>query len=82
MYDLDDLNEELSIDLKSDEHETIGGFVLENLDDLPEEEKIKEYKIIKGNIKLSIESIKDRRIETVKLTINDKDTFKSPNKNN
>ncbi len=82
MYDLDDLNEELSIDLKSDEHETIGGFVLENLDDLPEEEKIKEYKIIKGNIELSIESIKDRRIETVKLTINDKDTFKSPNKNN
>lgn len=74
MFDLDDLNEELSINLESEEHETIGGFVLENLDDLPDENNINQYCIIKDNIELRIQSIKDRRIERVKLIIHSKNS--------
>lgn len=69
MYDLDDLNEELSINLESEEHETIGGFILEHLDDLPEKDKIKKCRVFQDNIELRIESLKDKRIERVKLII-------------
>jgi putative hemolysin len=66
---LHDLNEELHIKLYSDNSETIGGFLIDILGEIPDnndnEERIIEY----DNYIFTIESIKERRIETIKLHI-------------
>ena len=67
--DLDDINEELGLELVSENSETLGGFIIELLGDLPDEEE-KEDKVIEyENLVFKIESVKDRRIEKVKLYI-------------
>lgn len=67
--DLDDINEELDIGLNSENSETLGGFIIELLGDLPDEEE-KEARIIEyENLVFKIESVKDRRIEKVKVYI-------------
>lgn len=67
--DLDDINEELGLELNSENSETLGGFIIELLGDLPDEEE-KEDKVIEyENLVFKIESVKDRRIEKVKLYI-------------
>jgi len=66
---LNDLNEELNLDLVSENSETIGGFIIDILGEIPEdgdqELRIIEYK----NFIFTIESVKERRIETIKLRI-------------
>lgn len=69
---LDDLNEELNIKLKSDNSETIGGFIIDILGEIPEEGDI-ESLVKYENITLAIVSVKERRIEKVRITINPKD---------
>lgn len=67
--DLDDINEELGLELTTENSETLGGFIIELLGDLPDEEE-KEDKVIEyENLVFKIESVKDRRIEKVKLYI-------------
>ena len=67
--DLDDINDELGLELVSENSETLGGFIIELLGDLPDEEE-KEDKVIEyENLVFKIESVKDRRIEKVKLYI-------------
>ena len=67
--DLDDINDELGLELVSENSETLGGFIIELLGDLPDEEE-KEDKVIEyENLVFKIESVKDRRIEKVKLSI-------------
>ena len=67
--DLDDINDELGLELASENSETLGGFIIELLGDLPDEEE-KEDKVIEyENLVFKIESVKDRRIEKVKLYI-------------
>lgn len=67
--DLDDINDELGLELVSENSETLGGFIIELLGDLPDEEE-KEDKVIEyENLVFKIESVKDRRIEKVKLCI-------------
>ena len=69
--DLDDLDEELGIDLKSDNSETIGGFLIDILGEIPDESDI--GRIIEfENCKFKIMSIKERRIERVKIYMLDK----------
>lgn len=67
--DLDDLNDELGTELESENSETIGGFIIDILGEIPDEneegERIVEYE----NYVFRIESVKDRRIERVKLYI-------------
>ena len=66
--DIDDIDEELDIDLESDNSETIGGFIIDILGEIPDEDDIGstvEYE----NYKFRIDSIKDRRIEKITLTI-------------
>lgn len=66
--DLDDINEELGTELESDNSETIGGFIIDILGEIPdesEEDRIVEFE----NYIFKIESVKDRRIESVKLYI-------------
>lgn len=66
--DLDDLDEELGIDLESENSETIGGFIIDILGEIPDESDIgKEVKF--ENYIFRIDSIKDRRIEKITLTI-------------
>ena len=69
---LDDLNEELNINLESDSSETIGGFIIDILGEIPEEGDFKrqvEYE----NFIFDILSVKERRIEKIKLTIMSKE---------
>lgn len=66
-FDLDDLNEELEIEFESENYETIGGLVIELIGEIPEddeaEDRVMEYK----GCTLTVESVKDRRIEKVRI---------------
>lgn len=66
--DLDDLDEELGIDLVSETSETIGGFIIDMLGEIPDEEdlgRIIEFE----NYQFKIMAIQDRRIERIKIYI-------------
>ena len=65
---LDDLDEELSVDLQSDSSETIGGFLIDLVGEIPDEKdvgRIVEFK----NYQFKIMAVQDRRIERVKIYI-------------
>lgn len=65
---IDDLNEELEINLESENSETIGGFIIDILGEIPEKED--EGKVIEQeNLKFTILEINDRRIERVQIDI-------------
>ncbi len=71
--DLDDLDEELGIDLVSEYSETIGGFIIDMLGEIPDENdvgRIVEFE----NYQFKIMAIQDRRIERVKIYILPKET--------
>lgn len=65
--DLDDINEEIGSDLKSEDSETIGGLIVDLLGEIPDEDEKEERVIEFENYIFKIESVKDRRIEKVKL---------------
>lgn len=66
--DLDDLDEELGIDLVSETSETIGGFIIDILGEIPDEKDV--GRIIEfENYQFKIMAIQDRRIERVKVYI-------------
>lgn len=69
LISLNELNEELGLNLESDNSETLGGFLLEILGEIPEENG-SSYPLIEfGNYLFQIEGVSERRIERVKLTI-------------
>ena len=71
--DLDDLDEELGIELVSETSETIGGFIIDMLGEIPDENdvgRIVEFE----NYQFKIMAIQDRRIERVKIYILPKET--------
>ncbi|MGI6751045.1 MAG: hemolysin family protein [Anaerovoracaceae bacterium] len=71
---LDEMNEELEIKLESDSSETIGGYLIDILGEIPEEGK-HEHQVIKvDNCEFTIESVKDRRIERIRLVLLPEDT--------
>lgn len=68
---LDDLDEELGIDLESDSSETIGGFIIDLLGEIPDEND--EGRIVEfENYQMKIMAVSERRIERVKIYILDK----------
>ncbi len=70
--DLDDLDEELGIDLVSETSETIGGFLIDILGEIPDEKdagRVIEFE----NYRFKIMAVQDRRIERVKIYILPKD---------
>ena len=68
-YYIDDLNDELQLNLESEEHETIGGLIIDLLGEIPDEDE-KEKRIVEfQNCTFKIESVKDRRIDKIKLYI-------------
>ncbi len=73
LISLNDLNEELDLDLESENSETLGGYLLEILGEIPEED-LKEYPEIRvDNLCFRIEAVTDRRIEKVRLEIMEKE---------
>lgn len=70
---LDDLDEEIGISLESENSETIGGFIIDLLGEIPQDgRKSRDVKFENYNFKIL--SVKERRIEKIKLTIlEDKD---------
>lgn len=68
---LDDLAEETPINLESDTSETIGGFIIDFIGEIPRE-NIKYDPITYENYIFTILEVKDRRIEKVKIIIDDK----------
>jgi putative hemolysin len=68
-YYLDDLNEVLGIHLESDDHETIGGLLMDEIGKIPDE-KDKEMQVIEldGAI-CTVLAWKERRVERVRLEL-------------
>lgn len=65
---LDDINEILGLNLDSEDSETIGGFIIDLLGEIPDEDekdRIVEY----NNCIFTILSVKERRIEKIKIEI-------------
>lgn len=67
--DLDDLNEELDLHLESENSETIGGFLLDMFGEIPDEDDIGK-EIEYENLVFTIKTVKDRRIETILMKVN------------
>ena len=66
--DIDYLNESFDLELEeSPEYETLGGLVLHHLESIPEEGTVLEIE----NYRITIESVSDRRIETMKVELLD-----------
>ncbi|MEG0276319.1 MAG: hemolysin family protein [Coprobacillus sp.] len=65
--DLDDINEELMIDLESENHETLSGFLLDLLGEIPEqgEERVIEW----NNCIFKVIEVKDKRLHKIELII-------------
>jgi putative hemolysin len=66
-YYLDDLNEELGLSYESDDYETIGGYLIDELGEIPDEDDDEPKIIEDGRCVFTIESWKDRRIDKVRL---------------
>ena len=71
---LDDLDRETGIELESENSETVGGFIIDYIGEIPKENST--YNPIEyGNITFQILEVKDRRIEKVRITIEDHDKY-------
>ena len=69
---LDDLDEEIGVNLESESSETIGGFIIDILGEIPDESDV--GRIIEfENYQFKIMAIGERRIERVKIYILEKD---------
>ncbi|MDR2296692.1 MAG: hemolysin, partial [Clostridiales Family XIII bacterium] len=54
---------------ESNEHETIGGFIVDRIGEIPEEGDAKEYVVEAEGFVFKVESVKDRRIDKILLTV-------------
>lgn len=67
---LDDVNDRLGLELESDDYDSLGGFIIENLDRLPE----LGDEVQTGNgMKLVVESLDKNRVESVHLYLPETD---------
>lgn len=61
---LDDINDELHLDLESDEYDSVGGIIIALLEDIPQEgDKV----TTESNITLVVEKMDNKRIDTVHI---------------
>lgn len=66
--DIDDINEELDIKLESETSETIGGFIIDILGEIPDEDDIGKT-VEFENYRFTIDSVNDKRIEQITMKI-------------
>ncbi len=77
---LSDINECTGMKLESENSETIGGFLIDILGEIPDEDE--KDRIVKcGNCTLTIMSVKERRIEKVKIEIAEEERCEENAKN-
>ncbi|MDD6154760.1 MAG: hemolysin family protein [Eubacteriales bacterium] len=75
---LDDINDELGTELDSENNETIGGYLIDLIGEIPGPADLRK-EIKSDNLSFYILSIKDRRIKRVRLIIHDpEDTEETP----
>lgn len=67
--DLDEVNEALGTDFESEASETIGGYLIDILEEIPEDGDDENLVVPVGRYRFTIETVKDRRIETARLEI-------------
>jgi CBS domain containing-hemolysin-like protein len=60
---LDDLNDQIGLNLESEDYDSIGGFVIGLLDHLPEEGE----EVVYENLRLVVEKVERNRIETIHI---------------
>lgn len=65
---LDDLNDKLNLELESEEYDSLGGFIIEQLDRLPEKD---DEIITEQNIRLVVDSLNKNRVEKVHIYLPD-----------
>ena len=70
---LDDLNDRLDLDLTSDEYDSLGGFIIERLDRLPE---VGDHITTETGIRLIVEKLDKNRIESVHVYLPEPETTK------
>ena len=70
---LDDLNDRLDLDLTSDEYDSLGGFIIERLDRLPE---VGDHITTETGIRLIVEKLDKNRIEIVHVYLPEPETTK------
>ncbi len=66
--DLDDLNEQIGTQLYSEDCETLGGYLLTQLGEIPEDDT-RGIEVESNDLRMTIVAIKDRRIEKVRLEL-------------
>ncbi|MFQ6792415.1 MAG: hemolysin family protein [Thomasclavelia sp.] len=77
-YIIDDLNDELNLNLNIDKinHDTVSGFVLELLGEIPDDNQ--ERVVTIDNLTFKITGIKANRVTKIKLTIQEKEPETNP----
>lgn len=66
---IDDLNAELGLNISSENHDTISGLLIDMIGTIPEED---DFRVIElDNLVFKLESVKEKRIDKVKLCIAD-----------
>lgn len=76
LISLNDLNEELGLELESENSETLGGFLLDILGELPEDGEDLGLVIETDGCIFTIECVQDRHVEKVKVEIKPPDEDK------
>ena len=66
---LDDVNERLGTDFSSEDYDSLGGFIIEHLDRLPE---LNDEVVTEDGIRLLVETLDKNRIESVHLYLPEK----------
>ena len=61
---LDDLNDRIDLQLESEDYDSLGGYIIEKLDRLPDE---KDEVIIENEVRLVVDSLNKNRIEKVHI---------------
>ena len=70
---MDDLNDRLDLNLTSDEYDSLGGFIIERLDRLPE---VGDHITTETGIRLIVEKLDKNRIESVHVYLPEPETTK------
>ena len=69
---LDDLEEETGVELESETSETIGGFIIDQMGEIPKA-RVRYDPIVYGEYEFTILKVKDRRIEKVRIVVREED---------
>ena len=73
---LDDINDEIHVNLQSETSETIGGFIIDILGEIPNDDPDESINVEYENYLFEVLNVKDRRIERVIMNIKPKEEQK------